>query len=108
VIVLAFACGCLAAVANATTNVMQRSANRAESARLQFSLQLIKNLMRKPLWLASIATVLASFILHAAGLGLGTLAAIEPLLVLELPLTLIGARISWAPVSGAGSRRRSP
>jgi hypothetical protein len=37
-------------------------------------------------------TMLLSFVLQAAGLGLGTLAAIEPLLVLELPLTLIGAR----------------
>jgi hypothetical protein len=92
VIILAFACGCLAAVANAATNVMQRSANRSESERLQFSLQLIKNLLRKRLWLASIATMLASFVLQAAGLGLGTLAAIEPLLVLELPLTLVGAR----------------
>jgi hypothetical protein len=92
VIILAFLCGCLAAVANAATNVMQRSANRTESERLQFSLQLIKHLMRKRVWLASIATMLASFVLQAAGLGLGTLAAIEPLLVLELPLTLIGAR----------------
>jgi drug/metabolite transporter (DMT)-like permease len=92
VIAVAFLCGCLAAVANAATNVMQRSANRAESERLQFSFQLIKNLVRRPLWLASIATMLASFLLQAAGLGLGTLAAIEPLLVLELPLTLIGGR----------------
>lgn len=87
---LAYLCGCLAALANASTNVMQRAANREESERLQFSVQLFKNLARRPLWLASIATMLASFLLQAAGLGLGTLAAIEPLLVLELPLTLIG------------------
>ena len=36
-------------------------------------------------------TMQSSFVLHAAGLGLRTLAAIEHLLVLELPLTLIGA-----------------
>src|ERR1051326_1280133 len=89
---LAFMCGCLAAAANAATNVMQRSANREISDRLQFSFALVKSLLRRPLWLASIVTMVSSFVLQAAGLGLGTLAAIEPLLVLELPLTLVGAR----------------
>lgn len=91
--VVAYLFGCLAALANASTNVMQRAANRVESARLEFSVQLIRNLMRRPLWLAGVATMLASFLFQALGLGLGTLAAIEPLLVLELPLTLVGARI---------------
>jgi drug/metabolite transporter (DMT)-like permease len=92
VIALAYLCGCLAAVANAATNVMQRSANRDVGDRLQFSFALVKSLLRRPLWLASIVTMLFSFVMQAAGLGLGTLAGIEPLLVLELPLTLIGAR----------------
>lgn len=91
-LVLAFLCGCLAATANAATNVMQRAASREISDRLQFSFALVKSLLRRPLWLASIVTMLLSFVLQAAGLGLGTLAAIEPLLVLELPLTLVGAR----------------
>lgn len=91
-IVVAYLCGCLAATANAATNVMQRAANRGISERLEFSFALIKSLLRRPLWLASIVTMLLSFVLQAAGLGLGTLAGIEPLLVLELPLTLIGAR----------------
>src|SRR5947208_1282370 len=54
VTLLAYLCGCLAALANASTNVMQRAANREESERLQFSVQLFKNLARRPLWLASI------------------------------------------------------
>ncbi len=91
-IVVAYLCGCLAAAANAATNVMQRSANRDIPGRLQFSVKLVASLLRRPVWLASIAMMLTSFVLQAAGLGLGTLAAIEPLLVLELPLTLIGAR----------------
>ena len=41
-LVLAFLCGCLAAAANAATNVMQRSANREISDRLQFSFALVK------------------------------------------------------------------
>lgn len=91
--IVAYLFGCLAAVSNASTNVMQRAANRSESQRLEFSLQLIKNLVRRRLWLAGVGTMLVSFVLQALGLGFGTLAAIEPLLVLELPLTLIGARV---------------
>jgi drug/metabolite transporter (DMT)-like permease len=91
--ILACLFGCLAAVANASTNVMQRAASRAESQKLEFSLQLIKNLMRRRLWLAGVGTMLISFLLQAMGLGFGTLAAVEPLLVFELPLTLLGARL---------------
>lgn len=98
--VLAYVFGCLAAATNASTNVMQRAASRRESSQLEFSFQLIKNLVRRPLWLAGIGTMLASFLFQALGLGLGTLAAIEPLLVLELPLTLLGARIFLGSVLG--------
>ncbi|MHB1593351.1 MAG: DMT family transporter [Streptosporangiaceae bacterium] len=92
-LILAYVCGSLAAVANAGTNVLLRAANRTESERLEFSLQLIKNLLRKRRWLAAIVIMIVSFLLQALGLGFGTLAAIEPLLVLELPLTLLGARL---------------
>jgi drug/metabolite transporter (DMT)-like permease len=92
-IVLAYVFGCLAAATNASTNVMQRAASRRESSELEFSLQLIRNLLQRKLWLAGIGTMLASFVFQALGLGMGTLAAIEPLLVFELPLTLLGARL---------------
>lgn len=57
----------LAAVTNALANVMQRSVNRQESDELQFSLRLIVHLVRRPVWLASIATMCGSFVLQAAG-----------------------------------------
>jgi drug/metabolite transporter (DMT)-like permease len=99
-IIIAYVFGILAGVSNSATNVMQRAANQAESPQLEFSFQLIKNLVRRPLWLAGIATMMASFVFQAIGLGFGTLAAIEPLLVLELPLTLVGARIFLGSVLG--------
>ena len=99
---LAYAFGFLAAVANAAANVLQRAANRDESEELEFSLKLIGRLLRKRVWLAGVAAIAGSFFLQAAGLGLGTLAAIEPLLVLELPLTLIASAI-W--LGGALGRR---
>lgn len=101
-IFLAYLCGCLAALANAAASVMQRSASREVSERLEFSFALFRSLLQRPLWLVSIATMLLSFLLQAAGLGLGTLAAVEPLLVLELPLTLIGA---WIFLGGRLGRR---
>jgi hypothetical protein len=102
VIFLAYLCGSLAAVSNAGTNVMQRSASRDISNRLEFSFALVKSLIGRPVWLASIATMILSFLFQAAGLGLGALAAIEPLLVFELPLTLIGA---WFFLGGRLGRR---
>ncbi|HLI58525.1 MAG TPA: DMT family transporter [Solirubrobacteraceae bacterium] len=101
-IVLAYALGVLAAVANAGSNVLQRAANRDEPVDLEFSMRLIAHLVRKPVWLAGIGMMTSSFLLQAAGLGFGTLAAVEPLLVLELPLTLVASAI-W--LGGALGRR---
>jgi drug/metabolite transporter (DMT)-like permease len=89
---LAYLLGFLAAMCNGLANVAQRAANRQVPSEHQLSLRLLLKLVRRPVWLAGIAAVMVSFVLQATGLGLGTLAAIEPLLVLELPLTLIGAR----------------
>jgi hypothetical protein len=41
-IFVAYLCGCLAATANAATNVMQRAASRDISERLEFSFALVK------------------------------------------------------------------
>lgn len=99
---LALLLGFLAAVANAGANVLQRAANRDEPSELEFSPQLIARLVRKPIWLAGIGMMTSSFLLQAAGLGFGTLAAVEPLLVLELPLTLVASAI-W--LGGSLGRR---
>ncbi len=90
--VLAYLLGFLAALCNGLANVAQRAANRDIPSEHQLSIRLLLDLVRRPVWLAGIAAVMLSFMLQATGLGFGTLAAIEPLLVLELPLTLIGAR----------------
>ena len=70
--VLAYIFGCLAATTNASANVMQRAVSRRESSELEFSFQLIRNLLQRPLWLAGIGTMLASLLFQALGLGLGT------------------------------------
>lgn len=78
-----------AAAANATSNVLQRGGNRHEQDEDEFSLRLLGKLVRDKVWLAGLAAVLASFFIQAAALGLGQLSEVEPLVVLELPMTLI-------------------
>lgn len=91
--ITAYFLGFLAATSNAAANTLQRAANRGQNRDEQFSLQLIKNLLRTKKWFAGILCMAASFVLQATGLGMGALSAIEPLLVLELPLTMIASHI---------------
>lgn len=83
----------LAAIANATSSVLQRKANRDEPGEENMSLRLIWGLLHRPVWFAGILAVIAGFLLQATALGNGQLAVVEPILVLELPATLIGAAI---------------
>ncbi|HZT65723.1 MAG TPA: DMT family transporter [Acidimicrobiales bacterium] len=99
---LAYVLAVLAAGANATSNVLQRMANREEPPELSMSPRLIVDLVQRPVWLAGMVAVILSFALMAAALGMGQLAAIQPIAVLELPLTLVGA----AKVFGAGLGKR--
>lgn len=83
----------LAAASNAASNILQRQANRQEPPEAAMRLRLILDLLHRPVWLAGLVTVIASFLLDAAALHAGRLAAVQPILVLELPLTLVGASI---------------
>jgi drug/metabolite transporter (DMT)-like permease len=92
-VLLALSLAVLAAAANAASNVLQRKADREEPPELSMSLRLILDVARRPVWLMGFAAVLVSFLLMFAALSLGSLAAVQPVLVLELPLTLLGAWI---------------
>lgn len=98
---VSYAFAVAAATVNATSNVLQRKANRSEPPQLSMRPGLILDLAHRPVWLAGFAAVLLSFILTAVALRNGQLAAVQPVLVLELPLTLLiasrtlGARLSW-------------
>jgi drug/metabolite transporter (DMT)-like permease len=92
----------LAAASNATSNVLQRLANKQESPDVSFSPRLIWDLLHRKVWLAGLGTTTLSFILQAAALSFAALAAVQPLIALELPLTLVGS--SW--VLGAVLHRR--
>lgn len=106
---ISYLCAFLTAVANAGSNVLNRKATQKEPARADFSPRLILNLLRRRTWLIAVAITLVSFLLGAAALGTGQLAAVQIIIILELPLTLIGGakflgsrlgRREWAAIAG--------
>jgi drug/metabolite transporter (DMT)-like permease len=86
---LALVLAAVAAGCNALSSVLQRRANRSEPAEVSFGLRLLVTVARQPSWLFGLLAMIASFLLQAAALGLGTLSSVEPVLALELPATLL-------------------
>lgn len=83
----------LAAATYALGSVLQRrgaiSAPRADRLRLG----LIVDLLRRPVWLAGIGAMILGVGLQAVALHGGAIALVEPILVAELPLTLVFAAL---------------
>ena len=93
----------LAACANATSSVLQRKANKQVPQNENLSWKLIRSLLHEPVWFGGILAITVGFLLQASALGAGELAVVEPILVIELPLTLIlAARVLHS--SGMGWR----
>jgi len=79
----------LAACANATSSVLQRKAGRRVPKGENLSLRLVWSLLHQPVWFGGLLAVTIGFLLQATALGNGQLSVVEPILVLELPLTLL-------------------
>ena len=79
----------LAAGGNATASVLERRVNREQPDDAAMRWELVARLVRQPLWLAGLGATTASFLLQAAALGFGQLSMVQPLLILELPMTLV-------------------
>ncbi|MGH3492850.1 MAG: DMT family transporter [Sciscionella sp.] len=79
----------LAALANATASVLQRRAARTEPVGNAFSVRLLFTLVRRPVWIAGILTVFTGFLLQVLALDNGSIALVQPILVMELPFTLV-------------------
>jgi drug/metabolite transporter (DMT)-like permease len=86
--VLSYLLAVLAACANAASSVLQRKANRSQPRQRTLNWRLVLGLLRRPVWLGGVLAVMAGFVLQAAALAGGDLAAVQPVLVLELPVTL--------------------
>jgi drug/metabolite transporter (DMT)-like permease len=102
---LTYGLAVLGACANATSSVLQRKANRQASRRQNLSLKLVWSLAHEPVWFGGVLAVTAGFLFQAGALANGQLSVVEPIMVLELPVTLMlasrvfGARLylrEWA------------
>lgn len=93
VVVLTVVLAVLAASGNATASVLQRKAARREPQARTFSIRLMWDLARQPVWIAGVAALFIAFLLQSVALGLGSLSVVQPLLVLELPFTLLLASL---------------
>jgi drug/metabolite transporter (DMT)-like permease len=100
--VLTYLLAVLAACANATSSVLQRKANREVPRKQNLSPRLIWSLAHQPVWFGGVLAIFAGFLLQAAALGNGQLSVVEPILVLELPATLILA--AWVFRARLGRR----
>lgn len=91
---IAVLCALAAAVSNAVGTVMQRKAARQVPERDTMRLALVRDLMRLPVWYAGIGGMIGGFLLQATALSTGGLALVQPLIAVELPITLlIGAKV---------------
>jgi drug/metabolite transporter (DMT)-like permease len=86
---LTYVLAVFAACANATSSVLQRKANLEVPRSQNLTLRLIWSLMHEPVWFGGVLAIIAGFLLQASALGSGQLATVEPILVAELPFTLI-------------------
>src|SRR4051812_19054425 len=80
-----------AAVLYALASVLQQRAASAVPAEHSMRLSLLTSLLARPLWLAGVTADLGGFLLEAAALGIGSLALVQPLMTLGLPVALAGA-----------------
>jgi drug/metabolite transporter (DMT)-like permease len=101
-VIISYGVAVLAAASNAASNVLQRKANRDQPSELSLSPKLMVELVKDKAWLAGLVTVILSFVLTAVALSGGRLAAVQPIIVLELPMTLVGSAL----VFHAGLHRR--
>ncbi|MFI1561977.1 DMT family transporter [Streptomyces sp. NPDC020490] len=79
----------LAASSNALGTVLQRRAALTVPPSTSLRVGLIMDLLRRPAWLVGIAAVTVSATLQAMALVTGSLAVVQPVFVLELPLALL-------------------
>ncbi|AYL34221.1 DMT family transporter [Streptomyces fungicidicus] len=92
-----------AALSNALATVLQRKAALTVPRSDKLRAGLMLDLLRRRVWLAVIAAVIAAALCQAVALATGPLTVVQPLLVLELPFTLvIGTLLLRGRLSRAG------
>ncbi|MFD3519827.1 DMT family transporter [Streptomyces sp. NPDC058653] len=96
----------LTSISNACAAVLQRRAASTLPDSDVMRLSLIGHLLRKRVWLAGIGLVIVAAICQGVALATGPIAVVQPIFVIELPLTLLIAsyafRSGLAPTAWLG------
>jgi hypothetical protein len=84
----------LTAGSNACAAVLQRKAATQVPAEQSMRLSLIGDLIRRRVWLAGIGMVIVAAVAQAAALATGPIALVQPIFIIELPVTLVLAALA--------------
>jgi hypothetical protein len=99
----------LTAASNATASVLQRRAAAQVPPERAMHFSLIADLIRRKVWLAGIGMVIIAAVAQAVALATGPIALVQPIFIIELPVTLVLAtlvsqnraalhRLPWAAI----------
>jgi drug/metabolite transporter (DMT)-like permease len=92
----------LATVANATALVLQRKAAQDSARSRGISAGTLRDMVQRPAWLIGTTVFAVAVALQATALSLGSIALVQPVLVMELPFTLL---LGWLVLGGALRRQ---
>ncbi len=84
----------LTAASNASAAVLQRKAAAQVPAERSMHASLIADLMRRRVWLAGISLVIVAAVCQATALATGPIALVQPIFIIELPVTLVLATLA--------------
>jgi len=83
----------LTAASNACAAVLQRRAAAQVPPERSMHLSLVADLVRRRVWLAGIGMVIVAAVAQAAALATGPIALVQPIFIIELPVTLVLAAL---------------
>jgi len=84
----------LTAGSNACAAVLQRKAAAQVPPEESMHISLIKDLIKRRVWLAGIGMVIVAAVAQAAALATGPIALVQPIFIIELPVTLVLAALA--------------
>ena len=85
----------LTAGSNACAAVLQRKAAAQVPPDRSMHVSLVADLVRRRVWLAGIGMVIVAAVAQAAALATGPIALVQPIFIIELPLTLVLAALAY-------------
>jgi hypothetical protein len=84
----------LTAGSNACASVLQRKAAAQVPPERSMHVSLVADLVRRRVWLAGIGMVMVAAVAQAAALATGPIALVQPIFIIELPVTLVLAALA--------------